>query len=83
MTDIVERLRRERETDHLCIAAAAEIEQLRADRAWLRAEIAIWREDNERLRAAGRDLLHAIGHDREDLTAEAAEKMRRALEPKS
>jgi len=30
MTDIVERLRRERETDHLAIEAATEIERLRA-----------------------------------------------------
>ena len=39
-------------------------------------------DEIERLRAAGRDLLYAIGHDREDMINDAAERMRRALEQK-
>lgn len=31
MTDIIERLRRERETDHLAVEAADEIERLRSE----------------------------------------------------
>lgn len=73
MTDIVERLRK------------THAEVVRDDGGECDF-IALFREaaaEIERLRIAGRDLLHAIGHDREDLTDEAAEKMRRALEPKS
>ena len=76
-----------------CQAGTDIVERLHVIRAHLRTgalgQREVWEKwlteaaaEIEQMRAAGRDLLYAIGHDREDMINDAAEKMRRALEPK-
>jgi len=96
MIDIVERLRDPEQgltaSDrfHLHKDAAAEIERLRHENMRLSTaneyalgpagELAKCRAETERLKAALREMLHAIGHDRKELVDGAADRARVTLE---